>query len=203
MLSRKTFAEAIGTIKKHEELIDRLNEVAKELGDFPPNLDFESLNRRALISVLKESMNDKYDYISWWLYEATDDYTVSWEEDGRHEERNLKDVDALYDFLIEQTRTTGFEDLPIYDDPARDRAVDGDIPYKVINKNDFLTYFDRTLEYIEANDVALEIRGEGKDRYILLSIRLYNKMLAEEDALKKQLDNKEEQRGTRACNDNR
>jgi len=203
MLSRKTFAEAIGTIKKHEELIDRLNEVAKELGDFPPNLDFESLNRRALISVLKESMNDKYDYISWWLYEATDDYTVSWEEDGRHEERNLKDVDALYDFLIEQTRTTGFEDIPIYDDPARDRAVDGDIPYKVINKNDFLTYFDRTLEYIEANDVALEIRGEGKDRYILLSIRLYNKMLTEEDALKKQLDNKEGQRGTRACNDNR
>ena len=203
MLSRKTFAEAIGTIKKHEELIDRLNEVAKELGDFPPNLDFESLNRRALISVLKESMNDMYDYISWWLYEATDDYTVSWEEDGRHEERNLKDVDALYDFLIEQTRTTGFEDIPIYDDPARDRAVDGDIPYKVINKNDFLTYFDRTLEYIEANDVALEIRGEGKDRYILLSIRLYNKMLTEEDALKKQLDNKEGQRGTRACNDNR
>lgn len=203
MLSRKTFAEAIGNIKKHEELMDRLHAVASELGDFPPNLDFESLNRRALLSVLKEAMNDKYDYISWWLYEATDDYTVSWEEDGQHEERNLKDVDALYDFLIEQTRATSFEDLPIYDDPARDHAVDGVTPYKVINKNDFLTYFDRTLEYIEANDVVLEIRGEGKDRYVLLGIRLYNKMLAEEDALNKQLESKEKQDGSALCDSNR
>ena len=63
MLSRKTFAEAIGNIKKHEELMDKLNDVVREMGSFPPNLDFESLNREALLSVLKESMNDKYDYI--------------------------------------------------------------------------------------------------------------------------------------------
>lgn len=34
----------------------------------------------ALRDVLKEAVNDQYDYIDWWLYEATDDYTV-WEAD--------------------------------------------------------------------------------------------------------------------------
>lgn len=65
MLTRKTFIEAISNIKKHEEIMDRLNDVVREMGDFPPNLDFESLNRMALLQVLKEAMNDKHDYISY------------------------------------------------------------------------------------------------------------------------------------------
>jgi len=202
MLTRKTFTEAIGNIKKHEEIMDKLNDIVREMGDFPPNLDFETLNRMALIKVLKEAMNDRYDYISWWLYEATDDYTVSWEENGRHEERNLKDVDALYDFLVEQTRTASFTELPIYDDASKERSYDDALPYKVINKEDFLTYFDRVLDYIDANEVVLEIRGEGKDRYILLSVQYYNKMLAEEDALEKQLESVEKKIGEGICNNN-
>lgn len=45
-------------------------------------------------------MNDRYDYIGWWLYEAAD-YTVSWEEDGNTIERDLTDVNDLYDYIIE------------------------------------------------------------------------------------------------------
>jgi len=202
MLSRKTFVDAINNIKKHESIMDRLHDIVREMGDFPPNLDFENLKHESLMSVLKESMNDKYDYISWWLYEATDDFTVSWEEDGRHEERNLETVDALYDFLVEQTRNTHFEDLPIHDEMPSSMYVDESIPYKVISKEDFLTYFDRVFDYIDANEVVLEIRGEGKDRYILLNIRCYNKMLAEEDALKKQLESMEKQNGKRVCDSN-
>lgn len=201
MLSRKTFAEAIGNIKKHEELMDKLNDVVREMGSFPPNLDFESLNREALLSVLKESMNDKYDYIGWWLYESTDDRIVSWEEDGKHEERNLKTVDALYDFLVEQTSKAHFGDLPIYEDALRETANDL-FNYKVINKADFLTYFDRVFDYVDANEVALEIRGDSNDRYVLLSIRLYNKMMADKAALEEQMKNMEKPDGKRVCDNN-
>ena len=47
--------------------------------------------------VLKEALPDKYDYISWWLYEAAPDYRV-WAEDG---EKGwiLKEPAALYDFI--------------------------------------------------------------------------------------------------------
>ncbi|MFR7637653.1 MAG: HipA domain-containing protein [Lachnospiraceae bacterium] len=51
----------------------------------------------ALRDVLKEAVNDQYDYIDWWLYEATDDYTV-WEADCTMK-YCLKDPEALYDYI--------------------------------------------------------------------------------------------------------
>ena len=50
-----------------------------------------------LRDVLKEAVNDQYDYIDWWLYEATDDYTV-WEADCTMK-YCLKEPEALYDFI--------------------------------------------------------------------------------------------------------
>lgn len=76
MLTRETFVDAISKIKKHEELMERLDSVCREFGDFRPCLDFGNLHLQALLEVLKEAMNDKHDYISWWLYEGTDQ-TVS------------------------------------------------------------------------------------------------------------------------------
>lgn len=43
------------------------------------------------------TVNDQYDYIDWWLYEATDDYTV-WEADCTMK-YCLKEPEALYDFI--------------------------------------------------------------------------------------------------------
>ena len=41
-------------------------------------------NREALMMVLKEALNDQYDYIDWWFCEAAPDYMV-WSEDGEKE----------------------------------------------------------------------------------------------------------------------
>lgn len=50
--------------------------------------------------VLKEAVNDKYDYISWWLYEGEPDYKV-WSSDNT-EEWNLTEPEALYDFIVNE-----------------------------------------------------------------------------------------------------
>lgn len=100
MLKRETFVMAINKIQRHQVLMDQLHQTLREFGDFTPNLDFDSLHLEALLTVLKEAMNDRYDYIGWWLYEAAD-YTVSWEEDGNTIERDLTDVNDLYDYIIE------------------------------------------------------------------------------------------------------
>ena len=100
MLTRETFVDAISKIKKHEELMERLDSVCREFGDFQPSLDFGNLHLQALLEVLKEAMNDKYDYISWWLYDGTD-HIVSWEENGQNVSVDLTEVNALYDFLVE------------------------------------------------------------------------------------------------------
>ena len=98
MLTRETFVDAIRKIKQHEELMDRLDSICREFGDFRPSLDFGNIHLQALLAVLKESMDDKYDYISWWLYDGGD-HTVSWEEDSQQVSVDLKDADALYDYL--------------------------------------------------------------------------------------------------------
>ena len=103
MLTKETFVDAISKFKQHEELMDRLDSVCREFGDFRPSLDFGNLHLQALLAVLKESMNDKHDYISWWLYEGTDQ-TVSWEEDGQWVAVELKDAGALYDYLVEYNK---------------------------------------------------------------------------------------------------
>lgn len=98
MLRRETFVLAINKIRQHTALMDKLHETLKDFGSFPPNLDFGSLHLEGLLAVLKDAMNDEHDYIGWWLYEAAD-YIVSWEENGKKVECDLKDVNALYDFL--------------------------------------------------------------------------------------------------------
>ena len=97
MLTKETFVGAINKIRKHEELMERLDSVCS------PSLDFGNLHLQALLEVLKDAMNDKHDYISWWLYEGTDQ-TVSWEEDGQSVTVELKDADALYDYLVEYNK---------------------------------------------------------------------------------------------------
>lgn len=103
MLTKETFVDAISKIKQHEELMDRLNSVFREFGDYRPCLDFGNLHLQALLDVLREAMNDKHDYISWWLFEGTDQ-TVSWEEDGQWVTIELKDAEALYDYLVESNK---------------------------------------------------------------------------------------------------
>lgn len=53
-----------------------------------------------IMLVLKEAVNDKYDYISWWLYEGEPDYKV-WSSDNT-EEWNLTEPEALYDFIVNE-----------------------------------------------------------------------------------------------------
>ena len=49
--------------------------------------------------VLKEAVNDQYDYISWWLYD-TDDY-IAETKDGS-QKWDLRELEALYDYLMEE-----------------------------------------------------------------------------------------------------
>lgn len=52
----------------------------------------------AVLLVLSEAMDDKNDYIGWWLYNLSDDYNVSLSDGSKT--WNLKKSEALYDFLI-------------------------------------------------------------------------------------------------------
>jgi len=62
----------------------------------------------------------------------------------------------------------------------------------VINKSDFLIYFDSVLAYVDANEIVLEIRGEGEDDgYVIMTMSLYDELQEKIDNLKREIERME------------
>lgn len=96
LLTKETFCKTLRMIREQDEIND---EVCKALSKVADCFTFgcNNLWLKALRMVLKEAVNDKYDYIEWWLYEASEDYKV-WTAD-ESKEWCLKEPEALYDFI--------------------------------------------------------------------------------------------------------
>lgn len=77
-----------------------------------PVFDSENQYLIALRELLKYTMQDQYDYIGWWLYEAPDaGYTVWWDdEDGKEIRVDLTEPGALYDYLVEYAAPEGVQE---------------------------------------------------------------------------------------------
>lgn len=103
MISKETFVKAIRLIQEQGEINDKVESVLDLVGDGHYVFFGAPKYHEALMLVLKESMNDKYDYIDWWFFEATPDYQV-WSEDGK-KEWCLKEPEALYDFILNECQT--------------------------------------------------------------------------------------------------
>lgn len=100
MISKETFCKALELIHKQQGVDEQFSTALDLVGDGHFVYGANNAYLKALILVLQESMNDKYDYIGWWLYEATPDYKV-WSED-EEKEWHLETAEALYDFIVSE-----------------------------------------------------------------------------------------------------
>ena len=93
MITKETFCAALGQIMEQREIDEKVGAALESVGD--GHFVFGCKNRylTALLLVLKEAVNDQYDYIDWWLYDASPDYKV-WTDDGT-KEWCLKEPGAL------------------------------------------------------------------------------------------------------------
>lgn len=95
-ISKECFCAALRSIKEqdaiYEEVADSMQKVFDGCFVFGDNKYLD-----ALLFVLKEAINDQYDYITWWLYDATDDFRV-W-QDNPKQEWDLTKPEALYDYI--------------------------------------------------------------------------------------------------------
>ena len=99
LLCKETFCKALQMLEQQEDTDDKFSKALNLVGDGYFLYGTKDLYREALLMVLKEAMNDRYDYIDWWLYD-TDDYHV-WTKDGKHE-WNLQEPAALYDYIVNE-----------------------------------------------------------------------------------------------------
>ena len=97
MLSKKTFCEALRKIQAQRKRDAQFSEALNLVGDGHFVFEGGPQLLSALLNVLEEAVNDKYDYISWWLYEGAPDYIV-WSGDEK-QEWCLKELGDLYDFI--------------------------------------------------------------------------------------------------------
>lgn len=102
MITKETFCKVLALIKEQGEINEQFNKALDLVGDGHFVYDTENRYLKGLLLLLKEVMDDKYDYIGWWLYEATDDYTVYAQDDSRS--WCLKESEALYDFIINECK---------------------------------------------------------------------------------------------------
>jgi len=96
MITKEMFIKYINTIKEQGK-ID--NDIDKALGKVCGSYVMYNTENKiygAFNELLRTVMNDKGDYISWWLYENVE--KIVWEKDKTW---HLDTVEDLYDFLIE------------------------------------------------------------------------------------------------------
>lgn len=97
MITKESFCKALMMINEQREINDKFEEALDLVGDGYFVYGTNNKYYEALLLVLKEAMNDQYDYIDWWLHDATDDKRV-WTEDMQ-KEWDLNAPEALYDFI--------------------------------------------------------------------------------------------------------
>ena len=96
MLPKALFLSTIEKIRQQEARIDEFDKALSKMCDGFPAFDKDNLYLLALRDLLKYTMQDQYDNIGWWLYEAPDaGYTVSWEEAGKEVSVDLTEAGAL------------------------------------------------------------------------------------------------------------
>ena len=102
MISKELFCKALRMIVEQEKINHQFEEALQMVGN--GHFVFGTPNKfyDALLEVLKETVGDRYDYISWWLYEGEPDYEV-WTE-NETKTWCLKEPEALYDFSIAESR---------------------------------------------------------------------------------------------------
>ena len=100
MLSRETFCEALRKIQAQKDRDEQFSKALALMGDGHFVFEGGALLLAALLDVLKEAINDQYDYISWWLYDAAPDYEVR--TDDEKTKWCLKEPEALYDFIRDE-----------------------------------------------------------------------------------------------------
>ena len=103
MITKETFVKAVRLMQEQDRINDQVDAALDLFCDRGFGFNARDKNREAIMLILKESLNDQYDYIDWWFNEATPDYMV-WSEDGK-EEWCLKEPEDLYDFIRTECQT--------------------------------------------------------------------------------------------------
>ncbi len=98
MLSKEVFCQALSFLLEQQKTDEDFAHALEKVGSGYFLYGTGNRYREALLLVLKEGINDRFDYISWWLYDGPPGFEVWDETAGR--KWILREPEALYDFIV-------------------------------------------------------------------------------------------------------
>lgn len=101
MISLDLFKSIVTHIKQQEEKDKKLTELLID-PDFTGWVSTANDLIDDLVKLLEYELGDKYEYISWWLYDITDGNKFVYEDfkDDKQVRYNLNDLKDLYNYII-------------------------------------------------------------------------------------------------------
>ena len=98
-ISKEVFCRALEYILEQEEINRQFSKSLELVGN--GHFVFGSPNGylNASLLILKEAMEDKYDYIEWWLFEPCKDRIIRLSDNSKSWDLSLPE--ALYDYLTQ------------------------------------------------------------------------------------------------------
>ena len=101
MISLDLFKSIISHIKQQEEKDEKLTKLLID-PDFTGWISTADNLIDDLVKLLEYELGDKYEYISWWLYDISDGKKFVYEDfkDDKQVRYNLNDLKDLYNYII-------------------------------------------------------------------------------------------------------
>lgn len=101
MISLDLFKSIISHIKQQEEKDEKLTKLLID-PDFTGWISTANNLIDDLVKLLEYELGDKYEYISWWLYDISDGNKFVYEnfKDDKQVRYNLNDLEDLYYYII-------------------------------------------------------------------------------------------------------
>lgn len=101
-ISKETFCKVMALIREQETTDKKISDALSKVCGSHIIYGVDNRYLVALRLILKEVLDDKYDYIEWWLYGAKDDFKVA-TVDGK-QSWDLKEPEALYDYIVNECK---------------------------------------------------------------------------------------------------
>ena len=103
MISKRTFVDTINKIVKYADMNDKITSIYRENDvDYYPSqyFDYEEM----VVRLLSEVMDDRQDWIGWWLYDMNYGNEVELKSASYSEKEyiDLTTPEKLYDFLYNE-----------------------------------------------------------------------------------------------------
>ena len=96
MISKETFCTVIALMQEQDQVNEQVEQALELVAERVFFLGAHDRYRKSVLILLKEIFHDRFDYLSWWLYEHVEK-VIYWDDDSSFD---VSTPEAFYDYMV-------------------------------------------------------------------------------------------------------